>query len=51
MHLHKIFFFAVKRGKEILGNGRYPNKMKRDSKKFNFLYYYKSCNIYLNVST
>ena len=47
-HLCRIFsFFAVKRGKEILGNGRYLNKTKQDPKKFNFLYYCKVYYVYL----
>ena len=50
-HIYIRSFFAVKTGKEIIGNDRYLNKMKKDSQKFNFLYYYKLYNIYLNVST
>ena len=39
------FFFLL--SKEILGNGRYRNKTKQDSKKFNFLYCCKVYHVYL----
>ena len=44
-HIYIRSFFALKTGKEIIGNDRYLKKSKQDSQKFNFLYYYKLSNI------